>query len=145
MIRQSLFLVVCMMLLLSGCQQQNPEEQLEQLSGYWEVQSVTLEDGTVKNYTANTTIDFIELDGTRGVRKKLAPSFDGSYSATKSAERFSTEITDKALQLHYSTAYDQWTETVLKAKDSLLVVQNADGKTYSYKRYVPLNLNLDDE
>ena len=36
---------------------------------------------------------------------------------------------------NYATPYDEWTETVIHAEDSLIQVLNHDGKMYTYKKF----------
>lgn len=45
-------------------------EQIPLLNGYWEIEHVTLADGTKKQYSVNTVVDFIEVNGLIGIRKK---------------------------------------------------------------------------
>jgi hypothetical protein len=116
-------------------------EHLPKLAGYWEIQEVVLPDGSKRDFTANTVIDYIELQGANGVRKKLSPSLNGRYLTTTSSETFFAIVDNGKLILEYSTAFDSWQEEILTAGDSIFTARNEDGKLYTYKRYVPLNLN----
>ncbi|MDC8003477.1 hypothetical protein POV27_05405 [Aureisphaera galaxeae] len=136
------FVYVALLLICISCGRQSPEEHIPRLSGYWEIDQVTLPDGTVKDFQINTLIDYIEVLGDSGTRKKLAPKLDGTFQTTKAAEQFLLKIEKDHLHLYYKTPYAQWKETVIQSSDSLLTVQNEDGNTYTYKRFKPLNLNL---
>ncbi|WGK64377.1 lipocalin family protein [Croceiramulus getboli] len=110
------------------------------LQGYWEIETVRFPDGTEKEYSLNTTIDFIELDGQQGSRSKVQPQLDGSYQSTPTVEQFTLAEMDSGLQLQYRTPYDSWEETVIHLSEDQLVIVNKDGVEYTYKRYVPLSL-----
>ncbi|PVW13584.1 lipocalin-like domain-containing protein [Marixanthomonas spongiae] len=126
---------------LISCSQQSPEEQLQHLSGYWEIESVEFPDGSKKEYSISTTIDYIEMDGTQGIRKKVHPRLDGTFKVTKDAESFTAKIEQDSLQLYYKTPYHDWKETVLLAKDSTLHVLNKEGNIYKYKKFSIFNFN----
>ena len=70
-----LYLLLFTSLLLS-CSK-NPETLIPHLSGYWEIDEVTLADGTKRDFNYNETIDYISVtDSLTGFRKKLKPSFE---------------------------------------------------------------------
>ncbi|RFN57709.1 hypothetical protein [Marixanthomonas ophiurae] len=133
MLKKILF--ITSILLLVSCTQQSPDEQLQNLPGYWEIESVEFPDGTKKEYNISTTIDFIEVNGTEGMRKKVNPQLDGTFKVSKDAEAFIPKIEQDSLQLYYKTPFDTWKETVLLAKDSTLHVLNKDGNIYKYKKF----------
>ncbi|QNJ98393.1 lipocalin-like domain-containing protein [Constantimarinum furrinae] len=127
--------VLIFSMLMISCGRQDPTEQLEHLSGYWEIHHVTMPDGTKKDFSINTTIDYIEIEGNMGVRTKLNPQFDGTFITTNTAEAFSIKIENDSLRLYYQTPFASWKETVIKAKDSLLEVLNHEGKRYTYHKF----------
>ena len=124
-----------------ACESQDPKSHIQHLPGYWEISQVHLPDGTQRDFKINTLIDFIEVQGDSGNRKKLAPKLDGTFQTTKVAEQFFLKIEGNNLQLHYKTPYAEWTETVLESGDSLLKVKNEDGKIYTYKKFKPFNFS----
>lgn len=113
--------------------------QPENLNGYWEIERVTLPDGTEKEYEMNMIADYIELDGTAGTRTKVQPQVDGTYINNGATEEFTTN-TDTGLLLHYKTPYDSWTEEVLALSKDKMTVKNKDGKIFTYKTYIPFSL-----
>ena len=130
--KQFVFLLSVFLLLSCG---QDPGEQKTRLGGYWVIEKVEMPDGSEKLFQLSTTIDFIEVTGDSGVRKKVQPKIDGSFLANDSAEKFLLKIENDSLNMYYQTPYDNWKETVLRAKDSVLVVLNRDGKKYTYSRF----------
>lgn len=121
----------------------NPETFIPHISGYWEIDEVTLNDGTKRDYTYNDTIDYIEVSDTlTGFRKKMKPNFMGNYETSKSIETFSIKIENDSLNIYYNTPYNSWKETVLNAnQNQLLIINNTNKDMYLYKRYQPIDLN----
>ncbi|HLT32506.1 MAG TPA: lipocalin family protein, partial [Aquaticitalea sp.] len=98
----------------------NPANFIEHLNGYWEIEEVTLPDGSTREYTFNGTIDFLHInDSLTGYRKKLKPSFDGSFSTSDDQETLKVMIENDSLNMYYKTPYAEWKETVLKATEKV--------------------------
>jgi hypothetical protein len=129
------YLALFFVTLLMACTTPTQEEQLKNLPGYWEIDLVEFPDGTVKEFNISTTIDYITIEDSMGIRKKLAPTLKGTYYTTKSQETFTFNTTNEGLVLNYKTPFDSWSERVIRAQDSILVLQNAAGNLYKYKRF----------
>lgn len=125
---------------LWGCQQQSPEDMKTHLSGYWEINNVQSKHIQDMDFTFNNAIDYIEVEGDTGVRTKLQPNFDGSYTGSKTAESFLLKIENDSLNMYYSTPFDNWKETVIRASKEELIVRNEEGIQYEYKKFEPFNL-----
>ena len=128
-------ILLILTIVLFSCEKPNPEEQKQHLSGYWEINSVEMPDGEVKNFGVNTIIDYIEINGDSGTRTKVSPKFDGTFNTNGVTEDFTLNIEENQLIMHYKTSFDEWKETVVEAKDSTLVLKNRDNKTYTYNRF----------
>ena len=128
-------ILLILTIVLFSCEQPNPEEQKQHLSGYWEINTVEMPDGEVKNFGVNTIIDYIEINGDSGTRTKVSPKFDGTFNTNGVTEDFTLNIEENQLIMHYKTSFDEWKETVVEAKDSILVLKNRDNKTYTYNRF----------
>jgi hypothetical protein len=128
-------IIVLVSLFAISCSKPNPQEQKQHLSGYWEIKTVQMPDGDLKKFKANTVIDYMEVKGNSGMRTKVAPKFDGSFVNNGVVENFNIKIEDDSLRLYYKTPFDQWKETVIEAKDSLLKVKNRDNKIYTYSKF----------
>ena len=118
-----------------SCEKPNPEEQRENLSGYWEIVNVKMPNGKKKDFTVNTIVDYIEVKGDSGVRTKVSPKLDGSFRTNGTSENFTLKIEEDSLRMYYKTPFDEWKETVIKAKDSTLIVKNRDNKIYTYSKF----------
>ncbi len=130
-----LFLVVAF-----SCGKPDPEALKSKLTGYWEIEKVQLPDGSEREYSINTTIDYIEVNGEEGVRKKLQPQLDGSFKTFDQNEQFNTLVRNDSLILQYATPFATWEEAVLEADGTVLTVLNSDGKKFFYKAFEPLSL-----
>jgi len=125
--------------ILASCTQEDPKEKLKNLSGYWQIEKVEMENDSVVEYSLSQYIDYIEIQDSIGFRKKLQPKIDGGFIETsKNSEKINAKIDEEDLILYYSTPYDQWHEEVLKATKKELVIINRDNKKYYYKKYEPL-------
>ncbi|MGB1210262.1 MAG: hypothetical protein ACPG41_02500 [Lacinutrix venerupis] len=120
----------------------NPENLVQYIDGYWEIESVTLSNGDKKEYKINQTVDYILVnDSLKGFRKKMKPRFDGKYETSKDTETFQIKIENDSLNLYYSTKYANWKETILMANDNKLKIVNQRNDVYLYKRFTPININ----
>lgn len=134
-------IAVVLFISILSCQK-NPETYIEHLDGYWEIDEVTLPDGSKRDYNFNDTIDFFSItDSLTGFRKKLKPNFDGSFSTSDDVEQLKLVIENDSLNIYYKTPYSEWKETVLKATEEQLIIQNQNKLRYVYKRYEPLDLD----
>lgn len=119
----------------------NPETFVEHIEGYWEIDEVTLKDGSKRDYNFNNTIDYIEItDSLTGFRKKLKPNFSGTFETSNDAEQLKIVLENDSLNLYYKTPFHSWKETVLNATKDELLILNANKDMYLYKRYEPINL-----
>jgi hypothetical protein len=91
------------------------------------------------------TVDFFGIKNKKGIRKKVKPQYDGTYLVTEDAEKVEARIEKDSLNLYYSTPYDTWKETVLRAEEDKLSIINNRGIIYHYKRFVPLLSALDEK
>ncbi|WP_299685610.1 hypothetical protein [uncultured Dokdonia sp.] len=135
--------LICLVIITSvtACTQ-SPEEQLAHLNGYWEIANVTTPDGETKTFSLSQNIDFFDIqDHQKGIRKKVQPDINGHFTTSQSSENIDIEFTEGMLILAYTTAFDTWKETVIKASKEQLVLLNENGNTYTYRRYEPILLS----
>ena len=131
-------LILLTLVIITSCTK-NPEALIEHIDGYWEIESVTLSNGTKKDYKVNQTVDYIVLgDSLKGFRKKMNPRFDGKYETSKDAETLQLIIENDSLNLYYTTKYASWKETVLQANKNQLEIVNQNNNVYLYKRFTPI-------
>jgi hypothetical protein len=134
--KKSALLVV--LFIFFGCKNQVSKEDLKNLTGYWEIERVTFPNGETKEFTMNPTIDYLELDGYTGFRKKMQPNFDGGYTTSNDAEPFSIEEKNGQFEFQYKNAMSAWTEKIRSISKDEFSVTNQDSLTYHYKRFQPI-------
>ena len=135
------FCSVVALLLFVGCISKVDPASLPLLNGYWEIEKVVFPDGNTKTYEVNTSIDFIEINGKEGFRKKMQPQFNGTYNTSNDAEQFTILWGKNALIIKYSNAEISWEETLLSLSEERFEVISETGVTYHYKRYKPIELH----
>lgn len=67
-------LTLILSLFLISCSAKVDKDKLHLLNGYWEIKEVTFVDGAKKEYSINSTVDYIKLDSLSGFRKKVDPN-----------------------------------------------------------------------
>lgn len=137
-ISYSILGLFCFMVL--GCAQNNPEEQLQYLNGYWEITKVKAPNGEEREYSFSEQVDYIEITDSTGFRTKVLPRIDGTFVTTDSREEVTAKVDNDSLYLTYKTQFDSWEEVVLKATPAELSVRNSRGATYTYKKFEPINI-----
>ena len=134
------FLIIIFISFSWSCKK-SPERFIEHLDGYWEIEEVTLPDGTKREYSYNNTIDFLTVsDSLTGFRKKLTPKLDGTFSTSEDKETMEVILENDSLNIYYKTPYSAWKETVLEATRDQLILENQKGMRYTYKKYEPLKI-----
>jgi len=116
------------------------DEDLAKLNGYWEIEEVIMTDGGKKEYTVNPTIDYFQLKGKEGFRKKVMPQFDGTYRVNDLSEKIAIVKEDGKTYINYTTEYAKWKEELLELDDKELVVKNQHDIEYHYKRPQPFSV-----
>ena len=133
-------LLFCTLLLIS-CGTKIDQEQLHLLNGYWEIKEVTFKDGTKKEYSVNTTVDYISLDSLKGFRKKMSPKFNGTFETSNDAEPILIRVANDSVVMNYTTELNTWEEVLISLSEKSFSVKNDQGITYTYERFEPININ----
>lgn len=128
-------------LLCISCVSKVNQEQLHLLNGYWEIKEVTFKDGTKKEYSVNTTVDYISLDSLKGFRKKMSPKFNGTFETSNDAEPILIRIANDSIFMNYTTDLNTWEEVLISLSEKSFSVKNDQGITYTYERFEPININ----
>lgn len=119
----------------------NPEAFIPHLNGYWEIDEVIMEDGSKREYTFNATVDYFNItDSLTGFRKKMKPSFNGTYTTSDDSESLKLKIENDSLHVYYSTPFANWKETILNATENQLLIINDQHIRYLYKRFEPITV-----
>lgn len=134
------FLILSLLLCFS-CGSKIKKDEISLLNGYWEIKEVIFKDGTKKEYSVNTTIDFIKLDSLIGYRKKVDPKFNGTYETSNDAEPLTIRISNDSIFMSYNKDSNTWEELILSLSNKNFSVINDQGITYKYERFEPININ----
>lgn len=128
-------------ILLLGCGNRSVDQaDLRYLNGYWEISQVELPDGSIRDFTVNPNVDFINLEGTEGFRTKMQPRFDGRYTTSMDTEQFTLTSGPEGFILHYENELSSWEEKLLALDSLSFSVVNGEGIIYTYSRFEPINI-----
>lgn len=126
---------------LTSCQEKKAElVDINLLNGYWEIENVTLSDGSVKTYKMNETIDYISVKKDSGFRKKVKPQFDGSYVVNDVDEKFSIVKSSEGTFIKYETEFTKWQEKIESLTNEQLILVNDQKIKYQYKHPTPFTV-----
>ena len=125
--------------ILISCHSNVKKEDIPKLNGYWEIKTVTLENGEKKDYKVNETVDFFELKKNEGFRQKVMPQFDGTFKTNGIKENIKVFEVNNTYFLEYKTDYSKWNEEIISIEDSTLVLKNKQNIEYTYKKFKPFS------
>lgn len=133
-------LLILSFLILASCSSKVDKNQLHLLNGYWEIKEVTFKDGAKKEYSINSTVDYIQLDSLTGFRKKVDPKFNGTFETSNDAEPFRIRISHDSIFMSYNNNSNTWEEVLTKLSEESFSVKNKEGLIYQYNRFEPINI-----
>ena len=119
---------------LFSCGKHEPIQK-EKIQGYWEIKAVEMPNGKKREFKINPIVDHIEIKGDSGIRTKVSPNLDGTFTTNGDSENFVLKMENDSLRMRYKTPFDEWQETVLETGDSILTVKNRDNKIYTYSKF----------
>lgn len=122
-------------LLIWNCGAPVAVEQLDNLNGYWEIVKVVVPNEPEKAYGLSGTIDYFEIVGNRGYRKKVQPQLNGKYATSDDAITFDVVPKDEGIYLRYEGGAGAWTEKLQALGQNKLVLVGESGIMYHYERY----------
>lgn len=135
------FGILLIALLLMSCKQKIESGDISKINGYWEIEKVVLEDGSQKEYGANQSYDYFQIDkNSSGIRKKVMPQLDGSFLVNNTYEALRVRFSEDRAYLDYTTPYMKWSEEIIVLNDQELVVLNTNKIEYHYKKTGALKL-----
>jgi hypothetical protein len=109
------------------------------IEGYWEIVNVSKDQKKVKDYKMSGSVDYFKVNADlSGYRKKVTPRFDGSFEISQHISEFTLSINDNHLWVIYTNNNVTYSEEIVRANNSSLILSNSDGFIYTYKPYEPL-------
>ncbi|MDO4782160.1 MAG: hypothetical protein Q4A09_02960 [Capnocytophaga felis] len=130
--KKLLFLLI--FIVLTSCNQQIKESDLQYLNGYWEIEKVVTADKNVKEYKINTTYDYIEIKNFEGFRKKVYPQLMGNFQTNDDSEIFKIIKENGFFKMNYENGENHWTEILESVNETSFVVKNEANIIYHYKK-----------
>lgn len=128
-------------LVLISCQDKKQEDfDINLLNGYWEIERVTMANGSEKEYKINETIDFFEVKMDSGFRKKVIPQLNGSYLVNDTYEKLTIQKTKNGIFIYYATDYAKWKEQIKVLTKDKLILTNDQNIEYQYKHPTPFTV-----
>ena len=127
-------LTLILSLFLISCSAKVDKDKLHLLK------EVTFVDGAKKEYSINSTVDYIKLDSLSGFRKKVDPKFNGTFETSNDAEAFFIRISNDSIFMKYTNNSNIWEEVLTSLDVKSFSVKNSEGVTYRYNRFEPINI-----
>jgi len=125
--------VIIFLIFLAGCAP-NPEQNIEQLNGYWEITQVEKNNKLIKKYAISATVDYFKIEGDlSGFKKKVMPTFQGTYIVSQHHTPFSLKLENDSINIYYINNEVTIKETILKLSKTELIIADANGFIYTYK------------
>lgn len=126
--------LIITLLFFISCNDTVTNDDVTHLKGYWEIKKAVMPDGSVKEYTINSTIDYFKISGTKGYRKKVVPQYDGTYLVNDTFENITIVENDDKMYLNYKTKFSEWNEQIITVDENQLVVKNEQDIEYHYAK-----------
>ena len=134
--------LICLSLLMLISCKTDTTQYLNFVEGYWEIEQVKKEGKIIKTFKVNSGIDYFKINADRtGFRKKLKPNFQGTFETSEDVLNFKLKLENNTILLEYTDNDTTYSEEIVSASVTALVLANTEGFEYHYKTYEPLNLD----
>lgn len=115
----------------------NNEEKIKAIEGYWNIDEVILPNGSEREFPFSNHMDHFEIDGFKGVKNRVSPTYDGSFVSYGDPVSFVWEEKKGDLWLSFKQGEQAYSQKVDKATEETLVLIHDNGTRYTYKAYTP--------
>lgn len=129
-----------LLILCVGCKKQITPGDLDLLEGYWSIDYITHKNETFYPKGTAKLLDYYNLVGIKGVRKKVQPKLENKFFATEDLNNFKIIFVNKNCYLSFHTLWDKWREKIVELSENKLVLEHQD-KRYHYKKVSQRTLN----
>ncbi|MGJ8684182.1 MAG: lipocalin family protein [Nonlabens sp.] len=113
----------------------NATEMVNSMEGYWNIETVTLPDGTEREFPFSNHMDHFEIEGSMGVKNRVSPTYDGQFVNYGSPVPFTWETVDGKVVLTFKDGEGRHQQTLKKCNESTLVLLHENGTEYIYKAH----------
>ncbi len=130
-----LYLFVGFLFFLS-CTSRIKTDDIILLEGYWVISEATAPNGEKRTFNSTVEVDFFELEGEKGFRKKVTPLLDDSFNSTNDLVGFTISFENESCIVSYSRKHHSWKEEILLITNEKLKLKDSRGVVFEYKRFV---------
>jgi len=131
-----LFFVVVAFLII-GCSNNGSSEMIENLNGYWTIDTVEKPDGSEKEFPFTNHMDYFDINGKTGTKSRVSPTYDGTFISYGDAVRFVWQEKENQVLLNFESGEKAYSQILRKATENELELVHEDGTIYYYKAYEP--------
>lgn len=128
-------MILIILLSWVACQKKITKADVLSINGYWEIEKVVFPSSKEKKYAVNEVIDYFMIDTTfTGSRKKMIPQLNGELLTNNVIEKIEIVEKNTIFYIIYTTQYATWQEEIITISQESLVLKNAEGCSYFYKK-----------
>ncbi|GAK75841.1 hypothetical protein JCM19296_1433 [Nonlabens ulvanivorans] len=113
----------------------NSKEMVNAMEGYWNIEMVTLPDGSEREFPFSNHMDHFEIEGYNGVKNRVSPTYDGGFINYGSPVAFTWEVVDQDVVLTFKDGDSRYQQTLKKCNGSTLILLHDNGTEYIYKAH----------
>ena len=126
--------LLCFFIFCSGCKNQITPSDLKLLNGYWNIDFIAHKDETFYPKGTVKLLDYYNIEGLNGIRKKVQPQFENKFLITEDLNNFKVIFRSENCYLSFETVWDQWQEKIVELSTNKLVLEHQD-KIFHYRRF----------
>ena len=130
------FCILLMILLLEDCSS-SKKIQIEQLSGYWEIDFISQKGENFIPKGKTLLFDHYQLKYPKGILNKVATKLNGTLMTSDDAISFNVEKINKNYYIRFKSTWDIWSRKICFLDSQSLILKNGE-REFHYKR--PLKL-----
>lgn len=113
----------------------NSTEMVKAMEGYWNIETVTLPDGTEREFPFSNHMDHFEIEGNNGVKNRVSPTYDGGFINYGSPVYFTWEAVAGKVVLTFKDGEERYQQTLKNSDATTLVLLHENGTEYIYKAH----------
>lgn len=138
--------IACLLVVVLSCKEKKEYslDDFQTLNGYWQITKIIYPDGEIKEYGGSPSVEYINIDGSKGFKKKLYPTIAGHYETSDDAILFRIiKKSDKGFFISYNDSLNGWQESLNFLADDFFSLMNQDGLVFCYTRQKEIKSILD--
>ncbi len=125
---------ILLLLAITSCTT-STNETLQSINGYWNIDTVEMEDGSDREFPFSNHMDHFAISETSGVKNRVSPTYDGKFINYGSPVPFKWKDRDGKLFLMFNDGESKYEQEVVEANAETMTLLHENGTRYLYKRY----------